>query len=164
MSKPDEIRLANLRRYWNALQRFESGALYKCPACNTTSTIFWAIFFHTFVFFSLLWAQLSVHWEYTRKRDKHKIPGRWGKRFWVKEVYLKYLLSIARSVVDCFFSVGCWDWSCVCCGCCCWFVDVVVVVVVAVVVVGAAVVLDCCCWFEDIFTLRNLSSYLTLLI
>lgn len=68
-----------------------------------------------------------------------------------------HLLSMARSVVEGFFSVACW--SCVCCGCC-WFVDDDVVVL-PVVLVADALVLECC-WFEDIFNaIYSLSSSLS---
>lgn len=82
----------------------------------------------------------------------------WLKYNWVlieisrwKWMRISHSLSMARSVVDGFFSIAsCCGWSCVCC-CDCWFVDGCEPGS-SVVVVAAAALLDCCCWFEDIFT------------
>lgn len=60
---------------------------------------------------------------------------------------LENILSMARSVVEAFFSGACWSGVC---GGCCWFVVDDVVVLPVVVLVADALVLECC-WFEDIF-------------
>lgn len=98
---------------------------------------------------------LIYTWEASEYQNRFKVIWKYSYKRKLYNIHIN-LLSIARSVVECFFSVACW--SCVCCGCC-WFVDDVVVV--PVVLVADALVLECC-WFEDIFQSLTVSVSLSL--